>query len=148
MLTVGICLWLAAITATVSLLVRNPQPAPFTTPRQALDSLLASHRPGPILNAYGFGGYLIFRGIPVFIDGRADLYGDKFVRETTQALWLEERGPGLEALLGRYRVNATLLAPDTPALQLLDRLPQWQRLYSDDTAVVHVRRKALPATDP
>jgi hypothetical protein len=30
---------------------------------------------GPILNDYDFGGYLDFVGIPPFIDGRAELYG-------------------------------------------------------------------------
>lgn len=30
-------------------------------------------------NAYGWGGYLIWRDVPVFIDGRADVYGDDFM---------------------------------------------------------------------
>ncbi len=33
----------------------------------------------PVLNAYAFGGYLIFNGVKPFIDSRADLYGDKFL---------------------------------------------------------------------
>jgi hypothetical protein len=32
-----------------------------------------------------------------------------------------------------------LLEPGTPAVALLDRLPDWQRVYSDDVAVVHKR---------
>jgi hypothetical protein len=42
----------------------------------------------------------------------------------------------------QYKFGATLLAPDTPAVALLDRLPDWQRVYSDDVAVVHKRRDA------
>jgi hypothetical protein len=43
-------------------------------------------------------------------------------------------------LLDEYRISATLLAPSTPAVALLDRSPGWQRLYADAVAVVHGRR--------
>ena len=44
---------------------------------------------GPVLNDYGFGGYLIFEGIPPFIDGRAELYGDEFIKRYVQAMLLD-----------------------------------------------------------
>jgi hypothetical protein len=37
---------------------------------------------------------------------------------------------GFPALLDEYRISATLLAPSTPAVALLDRLPEWQRVYA------------------
>lgn len=43
-------------------------------------------------------------------------------------------------LLDGYRIQATLLAPSTPAVALLDRLPNRKRAYADDVAVVHLRR--------
>jgi len=43
-------------------------------------------------------------------------------------------------LLDEYHIGATLLTPSTPAVALLDRLPDWKRIYSDDVAVVHARR--------
>jgi hypothetical protein len=42
-------------------------------------------------------------------------------------------------LLDEYKLDATLLEPGTPAVALLDRLPGWQRVYSDAVAVVHKR---------
>ena len=45
-------------------------------------------------------------------------------------------------LLDQYKFDATLLEPGTPAVALLDRLPDWQRVYGDDVAVVHKRRDA------
>ena len=45
-------------------------------PTAALAAVEAAHVTGPILNDYGFGGYLAFAGVPPFIDGRAELYGD------------------------------------------------------------------------
>jgi hypothetical protein len=44
--------------------------------------------------------------------------------------------PDFVALLDRYKIQTTLLAPGTPAIGLLDSLPGWKRVYSD-VAVVH-----------
>ncbi len=51
--------------------------------------------------------------------------------------------PDFLALLDEFKINTTLLAPSTPAVALLDRLPEWKRVYADDIAVVHVRRAPL-----
>ncbi len=96
---------------------------------------------GPILNAYDFGGYLDFVGIPAFIDGRAELYGMKYIMRHSRALDLQSL-PDFLALLDEYKIGATLLTPSTPAVGLLDRLPEWKRVYADDVAVVHTRRSA------
>ncbi len=112
-------------------------------PVRALEAVQRAGIKGPVFNSYGSGGYLIYKGIPVFIDGRADMYGDGFLKLYLEAL--ELRTPdGLEKLLAKYDIAWTLLEPDSSAVALLDRLPQWRRLYADKTAVVHV--KAAPNT--
>ncbi|MGA7084869.1 MAG: hypothetical protein WB005_17070, partial [Pseudolabrys sp.] len=45
--------------------------------------------------------------------------------------------PDFLRLLDGYRIQANVLAPSTPAVALLDRLPNWKRAYADDVAVVH-----------
>ncbi len=97
---------------------------------------LAALGPGPLFNDYNFGDFLIFAGVPPFVDGRLDLYGDAFMRDYMAAL--EARGNALPDLLERYGVRSTLLQPDRPAVALLDRLPGWHRAYTDAAAVVHV----------
>jgi len=114
-------------------------PAANITPANALKSFDAT-KSGPILNDYGFGGYLDFAGIAPFIDGRGELYGSAFTMRHHRALNLQNV-PDFLALLDEYKFGATLLAPGTPAIGLLDRLPEWQRVYSDGVAVVHVRRR-------
>src|SRR5262249_5208160 len=47
-------------------------------PSAALDHVTKANVTGPVLNEYDFGGYLTFRGIPTFIDGRTLLYGKEF----------------------------------------------------------------------
>jgi hypothetical protein len=53
-------------------------------PVKAVNFIVANGITGNMFNNYGDGGYLIYRLSPdrkVFIDGRADLYGDKFLQD-------------------------------------------------------------------
>jgi hypothetical protein len=117
---------------------KDVTPASNITPANAVHTLRAATS-GPILNDYNFGGYLDFVGILPFIDGRAELYGEAFMLRHARALTLQNL-PDFLRLLDEYRIGATLLAPSTPAVALLDRLPDWQRIYADDVAVVHLHR--------
>jgi hypothetical protein len=128
------------IVATGLALVRDVRPALRNTPEAAVANAGLA-KAGPVLNDYSFGGYLIFAGIPTFIDGRGELYGGQFITRFNRDVSLADLPDFLE-LLDQYKFGATLLAPDTPAVALLDRLPDWQRVYSDDVAVVHKRLAA------
>jgi hypothetical protein len=92
---------------------------------------------GPVLNEYRFGGYLIFAGIPTFVDGRADMFGDAFIERENKAITLID--DDLPALLHHYKIGWTLMPAGSRAAILLDHLAGWRRLYADDIAVVHVR---------
>jgi hypothetical protein len=128
------------IVASGAALMRDVRPGPKITPQAAI-AYADLAKTGPVLNDYSFGGYLIFAGIPTFIDGRGELYGGSFIDRYNRAISLADLGDFLK-LLDEYRIGATLLAPGTPAIALLDRLPEWQRVYNDDVAVVHKRRDA------
>lgn len=107
------------------------------TPAAALD-VLEQRGARRIFNANAFGGYMISRDIPPFIDGRAELYGEKFAMAYFNAV--EGRRPDdLLRMLDEYRIDATLLMPDSPAARIIDHAQGWQKLYADDVAVVHVR---------
>jgi hypothetical protein len=95
----------------------------------------------PVFNDYAFGGYLIFRGLHPFVDGRADLYGDPFL----DAFELARQDPDAFArLVDRYGIRWTMLSAGSSEAAMVDRLPGWRRLYADDTAVIHVRTDARP----
>jgi hypothetical protein len=114
------------------------------TPVAAVD-LLEQRKVQRVFNAYQFGGYLISRDIPVFVDGRAELYGEKFVMDFFKAT--EGKKPELlPRLLDEYKIDATLLVADAPGPQILDQLKGWKRIYTDDIAVIHVRDHAGSAT--
>jgi hypothetical protein len=112
-------------------------PAAGQSPVAAV-KFLKEHNAQRILNDLPFGGYLISRDIPVFIDGRAELYGERFEMAFYRAVQLQNVNLFL-GLLKDYNIDAVLLTPSTPAVTLLDHLDGWQRVYSDEVAVVHMR---------
>ncbi|KWV44757.1 hypothetical protein AS156_01885 [Bradyrhizobium macuxiense] len=112
-------------------------PPPLQSPAAAVD-VLKAHNVKRVLNDLPFGGYLIWRQVPVFIDGRAELYGETFDIDYYRALQLKDVGRFMD-LLRTYDIDAVMLEPATPAAKLLDRTGGWQRVYADDYAVVHVR---------
>lgn len=107
------------------------------SPAAAVD-VLKARNPKRVLNDLPFGGYLIWRQMPVFIDGRAELYGEVFEMAYYRALQLKDVNLFLD-ILKTWEIDAVLLTPATPAVGLLDNISGWQRIYSDENAVLHVR---------
>jgi hypothetical protein len=111
-------------------------------PTKALAYMRTNHLPGPILNDYGFGGYLIWAAsdYPVMIDGRADVYEwSGFLSE--YANWaLQQNDPNL--LLDKYDVNLCLLSTQSRMLQVLPLMRKWKKVYADNNAIIFVRTAA------
>jgi hypothetical protein len=111
-------------------------------PMSALAVVPSELRLKPVLNDYGFGGYLIGSGVRPFIDGRADMYGGDMLGLYRR---LVAGDPStVENTLRRYGIVWTLFAPDAGIVAVLDREPGWRRLYADGFAVVHVRVAPTP----
>ena len=125
------------VVITIALRGGDPQPVDATFPAAAVAEVKANHVEGPVLNSYRFGGCLIFSGILPFIDGRAELYGDTFVKRYIDAANLSDNQ--LPGILNEYGITWTIFPPETPAVILLDHLPGWRRLYTDSVAIVHIR---------
>jgi len=128
---------LALVISIAVLLATRPEPREAVTPRAATAAVKASGRTH-LLNSYDFGGYLIAQGVKPFIDGRTELYGADFFLRHDAAVNLKNVGVFYDLMSGRD-IDVTMLAPSAPAAGLLDRMPEWQRVYADDIAVVHAR---------
>ncbi|GAB4544326.1 MAG: hypothetical protein Fur002_17410 [Anaerolineales bacterium] len=118
-------------------LVSRPANIDLLTPARSA-AWIESNRPqGRIFNSYNWGGYVVWRlrGYPVFIDGRADLYGNAMLQT-----WMEisSGSPRGLQLLDEYEINLIYLEPSQP---LLAKLPadQWLRAYADSQMVVYQR---------
>ena len=106
-------------------------------PAEAAAWLNQTRPQGRLFNSYNWGGYLLWSlpEYPVFIDGRADLYGNDIIA----AWWtIEEGKPEAWELLDRWDVRLILLEPNAP---ILAALPShgWVLLYEDEKSVIYGR---------
>ena len=116
------------------------------TPASALAVAARLGVTGHVFNSEGFGGYLAFRGIPTFIDGRIELYGNAFLARYLEAASGDAHV--LSNLLDRWNVSWALLGPQQLAVGVLDHLAGWRRAYSDAHAVIFVRTTREPGASP
>ena len=110
-------------------------------PKSAVSFLATQKLPGPLLNHYDWGGYLIWRLYPeyhVFIDGRADLYGDSFLNDFASLYHAQNHW---KPLLEKWQIRTVMLPPDAPLITALHCTGDWKQAYADRQAVILVRDK-------
>jgi hypothetical protein len=100
-------------------------------------AFLALHAvPQPMLNCYDWGGYLIWRLYPeylVWVDGRTDLYGDRFMDEYMGVSSAKE---GWKLELERAGIRSVIFPANSPLVRKLLQDADWQQQYRDEQAVV------------
>ncbi|KAF0108699.1 MAG: hypothetical protein FD146_585 [Anaerolineaceae bacterium] len=130
---------LAAGGRFASVVSSQPEVERETFPAAAVDWILANQPDGNIYNTYSWGGYLTWRlrDYPVFIDGRADLYGDAFIESF---LDIYRARPGWQEALADNGVNLALVEPGSAIGDALAVSPEWELVFSDENSLLFVRR--------
>ena len=108
-------------------------------PAAAVEYLAKQETTGPIFNDYNWGGYLIWKLYPekkVFIDGRADVYGDGFIFEYLRTYSGEK---GWRETLDRFDIQTVLIQPNSALTSLLRDDKGWHKVFEDDQAIVFAR---------
>ena len=88
-------------------------------------------------NDYGFGGYLIWKGVPVYLDGRADLYRGGVLERYLRAPEEEEDLAGYVTSTG---ADGAVVVRRGPFDRALAASPAWERVHADGAAAVYRRR--------
>jgi hypothetical protein len=138
-----------ALSLTVALTMSLPlllQPIVRTedgaTPASAVAAATRLGLSRRVFNSEEFGGYLVFRGIPTFIDGRIELFGNAFLARYLDGVGGDARVLG--DLLDRWKISWALLEPRQGAVGCLAHLPGWRRVYLDALAVIYVHDRPPP----
>jgi hypothetical protein len=116
-------------------------------PQAAVTSLQSAGHVKRLFAYYDWGGYAIWRLYPdsqVFVDGRADLYGDALLSQFKTAIQLHS---GWRGVLDRWKVEAVLVPPGCALAQALLIDPQWQTVFSDPKALI-LRRAVRAVQGP
>jgi len=123
-------------------------------PQQAVALLHSGDYPRNIFVFYDWGGYAIWKLYPehrVFVDGRADLYGDDLLRQSIRTVM--ELGSGWRKVLDHWNVDAVLVPPSCAVAQALLLDSNWHEAFSDSKAIILLRAPPAPenpgiSTDP
>jgi len=105
-------------------------------PAAAVSFLSRERPPGPLLNHYNWGGYFIWKLYPeyrVYIDGRADLYGDSFMDDFAATYYLTNhwRDP-----MDRWGIRTIVLPPDAQLVTAVRSNADWKQIYADSQAII------------
>lgn len=104
-----------------------------------------------LFNEYNYGSYLLYRGIPVFIDSRADLYAPEFNGTKNEEGKYEGRdifsdyinvsniSTYYEDKMVKYDITHVIIGKNTKLNMFLSRDDKYIELYSDDYFVVYER---------
>lgn len=130
----------AAIAALVVVRAALPVTLPYneSNPWKLIAAIPMPLRTEPVLNGYVMGGPLILSGIRPYVDGRSDMYGDQLIVDYKRIT--EGDTSTLEAAVRRWNIRWAILPPRYKKLvALLDRSPEWRRVYADEVGAIYVR---------
>lgn len=106
-------------------------------PIAAVDYMVDAGITDRVYNDYDFGGYLVYRGIPVFVDGRADLYLETPVFRDVVEVASAARPAG--EVLDAYGCKAALVRRASVEDRWLASEPSWRLVWADDLSSVYLR---------
>jgi hypothetical protein len=108
-------------------------------PAEAVEWMDANDPGDRIFNRYEWGGYIGQHRPhePIFMDGRADVYGDELLHMYVSVIGVQGDP---QQVFDRYQIDHVVIPPDWDLAGWLDASAQWERAYEDGTAVIWVRR--------
>ena len=127
-------------TLHASQVVRHqPQSEAESFPVTAISYLQAHPPANPIFNDYDWGGYLIWKlclESRVFVDGRADLYEEDFLRQYADTYQL--RADWRQALM-QWQIKTVIVASGSALAVALRTDSGWSMQYDDRNTAIFCR---------
>ena len=116
-------------------------------PVQACDYIIENIDLGTarFYNEYNYGSYMLFRGIPVFIDSRADLYAPEFSGKEDDIFMdfidVSSIGTFYEDVFEKYDITHVITYENSKMNMIITKTndPHYQQLYKDDYFVIYER---------
>lgn len=97
-------------------------------------------------NEYNYGSYMLFRGIPVFIDSRADLYAPEFSGNKDEDIFSDFINTSsiskfYEDTFEKYNITHVILGKKSKTNMIITKThdENYKELYSDDNFIVYER---------
>ena len=130
----------AAVLYSSSVFLKQPIMEESKFPKNAVDWIVENKPAGNMFNTYGWGGYLIWRlnpVYPVYIDGRADLYGDDFIYSYLQIYSGDE---DWEIYFENEGIKIALIESGAGLSDELRESPHWKVVYQDFLSTLFIKK--------
>ena len=116
-------------------------------PVQACDYIIENIDLGTarFYNEYNYGSYMLFRGIPIFIDSRADLYAPEFSGKEDDIFMdfidVSSIGTFYEDVFEKYDITHVITYENSKMNMIITKTndPHYKQLYKDDYFVIYER---------
>jgi hypothetical protein len=131
-----LCMAIFAGVHIFQVIERQPQAETQHFPAGAVAFLQTHPHSGRIFNHYDWGGYLIWKlypSTPVFIDGRADLFGKELLDQFAETYQFK---CAWQQTLQRWGVGTVVVPADSALATGLRSSPGWTVAYEDAQAIV------------
>ena len=92
-------------------------------------NIIKKENPKRLYNDYGAGGYLIYKDIPVFIDGRADLYSDYNYRDSLDIMYYKE---SFNTKLNKYKFDYYFVSDGFQINNYLKNNSDYKLIYKEN----------------
>ena len=90
-----------------------------------------------IFNQYDYGSYLLYEGIPVFIDSRADLYLEEFNKDCTVFVDYFDARYNYKYQFKKYDIKYVILRNNTSLYSTITTHENYKRIYKDDYFTIY-----------
>lgn len=116
---------------------------PETTPTKTLDYIDKNLRPAQVgncgFNLDNWGGLILYKlKMKVFIDDRADFYGQEYYGKYGTIV---QTDPGWQGLLDQFKIKWILMPVNAKLAQALSNAPEWSMVAKDEASVIYRRQK-------
>ena len=151
---VVICLFIIISTNLLKNNIRADYVDTSSYPVEASDWILSNLdvKNMKLYNEYNYGSYLLFRGIPVFIDSRCDLYTPEFNEDLdngiegrdifSDALNIAGVAVNYENKFEQYGVTHIILYENAKLAMILEDDSNYKKLYEEGNFVIFERLNA------
>lgn len=115
-------------------LVTQPEKVDSNYPTAAVEWMKSNQPAGRLFNSYNWGGYLLWTlpEYPVFIDGRADMYGEEIIGQWHDAVNAKENAL---SILEEWQVDIVLVEQGWEITDLL-KAEGWRVGFEDESSII------------
>lgn len=128
---IGMCLVVGLLLLPGMIDKYNHKPIP-----DKIIEYLKEERPKKLFNFYNYGGYLIYKEIPVFIDGRADMYSKYNLKD-----YMDMQNYPRKYLLDSYDFDVFIIPRDIPLSTYLGEYSKYKIILDIEDVLLYEKIK-------